>query len=126
MEQIKYNGECIGVLLTSLPDGSKPLTDGKEALQVVTLKHKAGSVLKAHMHEPKRRETQGLQECLFVKSGRVALDLFWIDKTFVKKIELKAGDFFILQKGGIAITIIENAELIEAKNGPFVEDKILI
>ncbi len=106
--------------------GSIPVTDGVEPLQIVTLKHPKGAYLKAHMHAPCKRETASLQECLFVKKGKVKLDLYGPDKKYVKFIYLSAGELFLLMDGGIGIHVIDDAEMIEVKNGPFKEDKVLI
>ncbi|MFH0852561.1 MAG: hypothetical protein V1845_03080 [bacterium] len=126
MEKIFYKKKLIGFRVKALPKGSIPLTDGKEPLQVVTLRHKNGAYLKAHMHKPRKRTTDCLQEFLMVKKGRIKLDLYGPDKKFLKFIYLSGGDFFVLMHGGYGIHVLEDAEMVETKNGPFIEDKILI
>jgi len=126
MEKIFYKKKLIGFLVRNLPLGSIPLTEGKEPLQVVTLRHKKNSYLKAHMHKPVKRATDCLQECLVVKKGRIKLDLYGPDKKLFKSIYLSAGDFFVSMRGGLGIHILKDAQIIEIKNGPFKEDKILI
>lgn len=126
MENIIYKNTLIGIRVKKLPDGSKPLTDSKEPLQVVSLKHPKGKYLLAHAHSPKKRVTHSLQECLIIKKGKVKIDLYSPDKKLFKRIYLNQGDLFILMNGGYGIHMMEDSELIEVKNGPFVEDKILI
>ncbi len=126
MDKIFYKRKLIGFRVRILPKGSIPLTAGEEPLQIVSLKHKKGSYLKAHMHKPVKRITGCLQECLIVKKGKIKLDLYGLDKKFFKSLQLNAGDFFVLMRGGIGIHILKDAEMIEVKNGPFKEDKILI
>ena len=126
MDKIFYKNRLIGVRLKKIPRGSIPMTDEIEPLQIVTLKHSRSTYLKAHMHSPKRRMTRKLQECLMVKKGKVKIDLYGPDKKLFKKIILKSGDFFLLVAGGYGIHLLENSELIEVKNGPFKEDKVLI
>lgn len=126
MEKIIYKNKLLGFRLRFIPKGSTPITEGAEPLQVVTLNHPKGAYLKAHMHAPRKRETATLQECLIVKKGRVKLDLYGVDKNFFKYIYLSAGEMFLLMNGGIGIHVINDAEMIEVKNGPFKEDKILI
>lgn len=126
MNNIFYKNKLIGFRLRFLSKGSVPITDGAEPLQVVTLKHPKGSYLKAHMHAPCKRQTTSLQECLIIKKGKVKLDLYGPDKKFVKFIYLSAGEMFLLMNGGIGINVIKDAEMIEVKNGPFKEDKVLI
>lgn len=126
MEKIFYNKKLLGFRLRSIVKGSIPITEGGEPLQVVTLKHPKGSYLKAHMHSPRKRVTSSMQECLIVKKGRVKIDLYGSDKKFFKSMYLSAGDMFLLMNGGIGINVIDDAEMIEVKNGPFKEDKVLI
>lgn len=126
MERIVYKKLVIGLLLRKLQKGSVPITDGKEPLQFVTLKHSKGKYLLAHTHAPKKRVTLKLQECLIVRRGSVRVDLYAPNKKIFKKIILKSGDSFILQNGGYGIHMLKNSELIEVKNGPFIEDKVLL
>ena len=67
-----------------------------------------------------------MQECIIVKKGKIRVDLYGPDKKMFKKVVLKTGDLLILLNGGYGIHILEDAEMIELKNGPFVEDKVLI
>jgi len=126
VEKIFYKNNLVAIWIKDIPDGSIPMTDPKEPLQLVTLKHPKGTYLKAHTHKPKKRVTQKLQECLFVKKGEVTVDLYDADKTYFKSISLKPGHSLVLICGGYGIHLIKDSELIEIKNGPFIEDKILI
>lgn len=127
MEKFVYKNILIGIRIKRLQKGSVPITDPKESVQLVGLKHPKGAYLKAHMHKLRRRVTARLQEGLFVRKGKIKIDLYapetW--KKF-KSITLKAGEMFLLLNGGYGIHIVEDAELFEFKNGPFLEDKILI
>lgn len=126
MEQIFYKKILVGIKITALKKGSIPVTDDKEPLQVVALKHNKGAYLKAHMHRPRQRVTRRLQECLIVKKGRIKVDLYGPDKKLFKKLFLNSGQILILMNGGIGIHVVRDAEIFEFKNGPFKEDKILI
>ena len=98
----------------------------KRSLQLLTLKHPRGTYLKAHLHSPRKRVPQRLQEGWIVRKGKVRLDLYGPDKRFFKYIFLKKGQAFILITGGIAIHVLDDTEIFEVKNGPFIEDKVLI
>ncbi len=126
MEKIFYKNVLIGLRLSAMPSGSVPHTDGKQSLELLTLKYPRGSYLKAHRHLPRKRITNHLQECFIVRKGRVRLDLYGPDKKFFKYIYLKAGELFIALAGGHGFHIMEDAEMIELKNGPFKNDKDFI
>ena len=76
MEEIFYKKILIGLKIKSIQKGSMPVTEGKEPLQLVTLKHPKGAYLKAHMHAPRKRITTRLQECLIVRKGKIKVDLY--------------------------------------------------
>jgi len=126
MDKIFYKNKLLGICLRALLKGSVPLTDPKEPLQVLTLKYTKNSSIKAHMHTPKKRITNKLQECLIIKKGKVKLDLYGPDKKFFKYIYLSAGDLFILIHGGYGLHFLQDVEVLEIKNGPFKKDKIFI
>lgn len=124
--EIKYKNKLVAIFLSRLPNGSIPQTEGKEPLQLVTLKHPKGKYLVAHAHKSTPRKTEKMQECLVVKKGKIMIDLYGPDKKMFKKLTMKTGDLLIILNGGLGIHILEDAEIIELKNGPFVEDKVLI
>lgn len=117
----------MGIKISQLPLGSTPATDPRLPLQLVTLKHPKGNLLKAHLHKKRRLVSNISETCFVVKSGKIRLDLYSPDKIFFKYIVLKEGQIFITANGsGHSIKMLEDAEVLEIKNGPFEEDKILI
>ena len=126
MEKFFFKKTLVAVKFTKINEGSNPLTDPDQSLQLVTLKHPRGSYLKAHMHKPQKRITRSLQECLIVKKGKIRLDLYSPTKILFKNTYLIEGQALILLTGGYGIHLVEDSELFEIKNGPFIVDKILI
>lgn len=127
MEEIYYKKTLVGIRIRTLKKGSIPITRDEEPLQLLGLKHPKGHYLLAHKHEVKRRSTDNLQECLVVRKGKVKVDIYAPGDIKCKSIILKAGELFILLNGGYGIHILEDAEMFEVKNGPFMgDDKILI
>lgn len=127
IKKIFYKKILIGIHVRELTQGSVPITDPEEFVQVVGLKHPKGAYLKAHIHKPKKRVTLRLQEGLLVRKGKINIDLYPTgEKKPWKRVMVKEGEMFLLLNGGIGIHIIEDAEMFEFKNGPFAEDKVLI
>lgn len=106
-------------------EGTKPLTDERWAVQVVGLKHPKGKKLVAHAHEPKVRTTERLMEALMVFSGLVRVTVYRDGVPF-ENIDLSARQGILLVDAGIGIEVLEDAEMMEFKNGPFVEDKVVL
>lgn len=126
MEKINYKNTTIAIRLKRLKDGAVPLTNPNEPLQVLSHKREKGKYTKAHIHIFKKRITQKLQECLIMIKGKIKIDLYGPDKKLFRSIYLSAGEVVIFMNGGHAVRIIEDCELIEVKNGPFVDDKFLL
>ena len=126
METVEKNSITLGLIIKSLSEGSVPVTKENEPLQLVTLKHSSGVILKAHKHTPKIRTTNNLQECLIIKKGKISVGIYDQSDNFFKKITLSTGDAYIVMNGGIEINFLEDSEILEIKNGPFFEDKVNI
>lgn len=126
MKRYTHKGTVVAIHIQELKEGSIPQTQATEPLQVVSLKHKSGKHLQAHMHQPKLRKTYSMQEGLIIKKGSIKVSLFSPDKVKFKDVIIKKGEMLILMNGGYAINFLENSEIFEVKNGPFVEDKVLI
>lgn len=128
MENIFYKKKLVGIKISKLSKGSVPITTDEEPLQLIGLKHPRGAYLKAHYHTSKRLITTQVQECLFVRKGKIKLDIYGPGPNFkyLKYIYLKPGEIFIILNGGYGIHMLKDSELIESKNGPFKNDKKLI
>ena len=126
MEKIIYNNTLLAIVFKKFKSGAVPLTDPLEPLQVLVHKRQRGKYTKAHMHKPAQRITQKLQECLVVMKGKIKIDLYAPDKKFFKSTYLSLHEIVIFMNGGHAVHLLKDSEIVEVKNGPFVEDKVLI
>lgn len=104
-------------------DGLQFLTPDDFGQQVGYMTRPKGEVIQAHVHEQVSRQLVGTQEVLIVKSGLVRLDLFEYDRTYVGSTLMHPGDLVLLNDGGHSLEILEEAEIIEVKQGPFTEGK---
>lgn len=126
MEKIIYKNTLVAILVKKYKDGTSPVTEDLDPLQLITHKHSKDTYIKAHVHVPKKRVTQILQECLIVTKGKIKIGLYGPDKKFFKNKYLHVGEALILLNGGWSVSMSEDSEFIELKNGPFVQDKALI
>lgn len=104
-------------------EGLSFLTDDSSVLQVGYMTRPTGERIAAHVHEPLMRNILGTQEVLVIQSGIIRLDLFTQKKQYVASVKLETGDLVLLSEGGHGIDIIEEARIIEIKQGPFAEGK---
>jgi len=106
-----------------MPAGSFPVTPPEGAIQVLTLKHKKGASVAPHTHRAHKRVTHALQECLVVISGLVRVSLYDGKGRVFKRLTVSAGETCIILSGAHGVEYLKNSEVIEVKNGPFIDDK---
>ncbi|MDP3900882.1 MAG: hypothetical protein Q8Q38_00870 [bacterium] len=107
-------------------DGTVPQTEGEYPLQLLMMRHPKGKVFDAHTHEPRDRATTFLQEAIVVVKGKLKADILTRNGEFVSQITLSPGQCVFLVDGAYKIEVLEDVEFYEFKNGPFLEDKVLL
>jgi hypothetical protein len=63
------------------------------------------------------------QEVLHIKSGKIKITLFSNEQAFIKELILLKGDTVLLATGGHSVEMLEDSELIEVKQGPYLDDE---
>jgi mannose-6-phosphate isomerase-like protein (cupin superfamily) len=78
-----------------------------------------GYVIPPHVHNPVPREVHFTKEVLFIKSGKVRVDFYDDDQTYLDSRILETGDVLLLAYGGHGFEMLEPTEMIEVKQGPY-------
>jgi hypothetical protein len=99
-------------------------TLGTMPLQLATMERKAGEHVKAHTHRPELRTIDVTAEVLLIRKGRVSVQIFDNAKRLCADVTLRANDGLLLVAGGHAMTVLEDTQLAEIKQGPFQDDKV--
>ena len=99
------------------------LTPDTFGQQVAYMNRPKGEVIQAHIHEPISRTLIGTQEVLFIRKGRIRVDFYESDRTYVSSMILEAGDLMLLSTGGHGFEVLEDIDMIEIKQGPFAEGR---
>ena len=87
----------------------------------------AGYVIPPHDHNPVPRTIEWTQEVLFIRSGKVRLDIYAPgSREYLESYILLPGDVVLLAHGGHGFVMLEQSEMIEVKQGPYAgeQDKI--
>lgn len=92
--------------------------------QLGYMRHPAGHKILPHTHKLVVRQIQYTQETLLVKSGRIRVDLYSDEKKYIRSEELVAGDVILLAGGGHGFVFLEESELIEVKQGPYISFEV--
>jgi hypothetical protein len=104
-------------------EGVKFFTQNNLNLQLGLMSHKKNHIIKAHYHINKKKIIKQMSEVLIIFSGK--LKVFFYDKKEIRKktIILKKKDLILLIKGAHGFKVLENLEMLEIKQGPFIGDK---
>jgi len=81
---------------------------------------KAGHVIQAHVHNIVKREIDTTQEVLFIRRGKVRVDFYSDTKVFLESRMLFSGDVILLASGGHGFEMMEDTDIIEVKQGPYL------
>ena len=100
------------------------ITDDKNLLQLGFLNHQKNHIIKSHIHLKKKRIVNYCTEVLLIEEGKVKIKFFDNNSSDIKKDKiLNKGDIIILFQGGHGFKILEKTQIIEIKQGPYVEGK---
>ena len=116
-------GEVLLAIVISVaqrPRGISFVTDDESAHQIGVLNWPEGHLIDAHIHNPLTRTIDSTQEVLFIRSGRVRMDLYDMEKNYQCSRELVSGDTVFLVAGGHGFEILEDADIVEVKQGPYL------
>lgn len=124
--------ECDGLVIAHIiykdyeNEGIEFFSSNEYPLQLGSMKHSRGHKVSPHIHNPVKRNTVGTQEVLFIKKGKVKIDFYSPEQVFLKSRELSAGDIILFAGAGHGIEVLEDAVIVEVKNGPFAQgsDKV--
>lgn len=91
-------------------------------LQVGVLNHPSGSEIKPHIHRDIVYEVNTTQEFIYVEHGHVEITLYTDDWTEVERSVLGDGDFVLFVRGGHSLKVLDDARMVEVKQGPYPGD----
>jgi len=103
-------------------EGIDFLVPSKYPQQLAYMKRPRGYTIISHLHSPVLRKIKFTQEVLFIKSGKVRIDFYDKKRHYVESRVVKQGDIIFLAFGGHGFEFLEESEMIEVKQGPFLEN----
>lgn len=118
---IESHGKILAVLIRRgfENQGMDFFTPLGSAQQLAQVSHRKGKVIEAHIHNPVKREVVGTQEVLFIKKGKLAVDLYREDQELIESIIVQEGDVILFSEGGHGYRVLEDVELVLVKQGPY-------
>lgn len=124
LKKIFHKDELIALIIKNnyTNEGINFFTDNSSPQQIAFMKHPKDKVVLAHVHNEIKREVSITQETLILKKGKMRLDLYTNEKEYLESHIMEAGDIVFLASGGHGIKTLEDIEMIEVKQGPYLEE----
>jgi mannose-6-phosphate isomerase-like protein (cupin superfamily) len=125
IETIVHKNLLLALILSKKyhADGIRFFTPSDFSQQLGYMNRPSGYVIPPHVHNPVPREVQYTKEVLFIKSGRVRVDFYDEDQSYLESRILETGDVILLAFGGHGFEMLEPTEMIEVKQGPYAGDQ---
>ena len=101
------------------PQGAHFVSDNQDEFQMGVMRREAGYKVQPHKHPLHPRETQGISEFLFFRSGKAAVTVYDEEWNVLAEVTLGAGDCLLFLRGGHELTMLEETSMVEVKQGPF-------
>ena len=128
VKKIEYKGKTLAIIIKNnySKDGVEFFTPNDFSQQLAYMKHPKGKRIDAHIHNIVKREVSYTKEVLVIRKGKLRVDFYEDDKTYIESHIVEQGDIILLAFGGHGFECLEEVEMIEIKQGPYVgeQDKV--
>jgi hypothetical protein len=124
IEKIVSNNVVLAIVLRSSykSEGISFFTPNEFSQQLGYMNRPKGYEIAPHLHNKVKRNVEFTNEVLLIKSGKVRVDFYNEDKIYFKSVTLNKGDVILLVCGGHGFEMLEQSEMIEIKQGPYMDD----
>jgi len=124
IEEIKYNDILLAIIIRNdfHCDGVKFFTPDESSQQLAFMSHPKGKKIQPHLHNKCERTIHSTKEVLFIKSGKIHVDFYSNNQEYLESRDLYAGDVILLSEGGHGFEFLEDAQMFEVKQGPYLGD----
>jgi len=122
LEKINYKEQQLAIIVydSFQQPGICFFTNNELSQQLAYMNHPKGKLIDPHVHNPIQREVLYTQEVLFIKSGRLRVDFYTDSQEYLESRILSKGDVILLITGGHGFEVIEDLQMLEVKQGPYV------
>ncbi len=125
MQTITHNDQILAIIIRAdyAKDGVEFFTPNDFSQQLAFMKHKKGKVIDAHAHNVVSREVKYTKEVLVIRKGKLRVDFYDDDRNYIESHLVTSGDIILLAYGGHGFKCLDDVEMIEIKQGPYLGDR---
>ncbi|WP_336837842.1 hypothetical protein [Sphingobacterium siyangense] len=128
IEHIQHSGYLLALIIRKdhNREGIEFFTKDEDSLQIGYMKRPKDYIILPHGHNEITRSILKTKEVLILKSGKIRVDLYDNNLSYIESRILYPGDIILLNEGGHGFKILEESEIVEVKQGPYagMDDKI--
>lgn len=124
IHEVTHEGNLLAIIISAhfREPGIHFFTPSNFSQQIAYMRHTKGKVIQPHIHNRVPREVCYTQEVLVIKQGKLRVDFYSEQQQYLESHILQAGDTILLIQGGHGFEVLEEVEMIEIKQGPYVGD----
>lgn len=124
IERIEHDNILLALIIKASfkKNGIEFFTPSDFSQQLGYMNRPKGYVIDPHVHNLVERKVTLTQEVLYIKSGIVRIDFFTNQQNYLESRVVEKGDVVLLASGGHGFEMLEDAEMIEVKQGPYCGD----
>jgi hypothetical protein len=121
IEHITWNNQHIATIIRRdfMPTETIFISPDSYYQQAGFVVYPKGGVVARHAHLPLQRHLVGTPETLIIRKGKVNVDLYALDKSYLGIWTLEEGDMILLVSGGHSFNCQEDTIFLEIKQGPY-------
>lgn len=125
IEKIKNKQKLLSIIIRAnyKSENIEFFTPSDFSQQLGYMNRPKGYKITPHQHNKIKRKIITTAETLIIKSGRVRIDFYDEKKKYLMSKILNKGDVILLVNGGHGFEMLEKTEIIEVKQGPYIDDK---
>ncbi len=125
IEKIEKDNKILAIIIRASysDNGVHFFTPNDFSQQLAFMKHPKNTLIDAHTHNIVLREVSLTQEVLVIRKGKIKVYLYDENRNFIESHILLAGDIILLAHGGHGFECIEDVEMVEVKQGPYLGEK---
>ena len=125
VEEVTVEGQIYAIIIRSSFHelGVHFMTKEDYSQQMAYMHHETGKTIDAHIHNHESRNVVQTQEVLVIRKGKLRVDFYKDNKEYCGSKLLYEGDIILLATGGHGFEVLEEVEMVEVKQGPYLGDK---
>ena len=129
IEKIKYKKKLYALIVRGKYRSKKGITfftNNKDIQQFGYMNHKKNHIIKPHIHKRQTRKLIYTSEVILILKGKLRVDFYTTKKKYLFSKLLNEKDIIMLVHGAHGFKVVENVQMIEIKQGPYITklDKI--